>query len=178
MGMVDRSGSIAPSDSSSAYRTPDPDEERLKKLLVERVFHGELVKNGGRAWYPINLLEGVSKDPERYRELLCYWRSGIGADPDSWDVFEGQYYRWHKFRTWREKRRKEFEGRISEYTGWAKRLLNRHFTTPFEFEFDEDSERQDPLTTWIEYLTYEYNFYINVSGAQYEATKNGLDLVE
>jgi len=82
------------------------------------------------------------------------------AEPDEWRVYGGQLLRWRQFREWQGKRRKEFKGRISEYTGWAKRFLNRHsFTAPFEFEFDEDPKRQDQLTTWIEYLTYEYNFY-------------------
>ncbi len=125
------------------------------------MFHDELVKNGGRPWYPIHLLEEVSKNPREYNKLLQAWQEYPDAQPDDWEVFGRQHLRWHWFREWQGKRRKEFEGRISEYTGWAKRfLLNRHaFTAPFAFEFAEDPKHQDQLTTWIEYLTYEYNFY-------------------
>ena len=77
-----------------------------------------------------------------------------------WSV-RGQWLRWMQFREWQAKRRKEFEGRISEYTEWAKEFLqNRHsFIVPFEFEFDEDPRRQDRLAAWIEYPAYEHNFY-------------------
>jgi hypothetical protein len=40
----------------------------------------------------------------------------------------------------------------------VKRRLAQHgFTRPFEL--DEDPKRQDKLTTWIEYLNYEYSWY-------------------
>jgi hypothetical protein len=40
----------------------------------------------------------------------------------------------------------------------VKRSLARHgFTRPIEL--DEDPERQDKLTTWIEFLDFEHWFY-------------------
>ena len=135
-------------------------------MLYERVFHDELVRNGGRPWYPIHLLEEVSKNPREYTELLRAWQIFPEALPDDFEVYEGQFVRWVGFGEWQRKIRDEFEGRISEYTAWAKRLLAKHsFERPFEF--DEDPKRQDKLTTWIEYMTNEVNFY-NVRYAWYE----------
>lgn len=47
---------------------------------------------------------------------------------------------------------------MPEYTALYKKRLARHsFTRPFEF--DEDPKQQDKLTTWIEYMSYEYKWY-------------------
>ena len=49
-------------------------------------------------------------------------------------------------------------GGFPEYIKEAKRRLARHgFIRTFQFE--EDPTRQDGLTTWIEYLNYEYSRY-------------------
>ncbi|KAJ4286017.1 hypothetical protein N0V88_008132 [Collariella sp. IMI 366227] len=137
-------------------------DEELDRYLEEnkREYHGELVEDGGRPWYPIHLLEEVSRHPDKHREMLRYWQGGMMADPDQWTVFGGQLLRWRQFRAWQTRRREEFEGRIAEYTRWARRFLqNRHsYLTPIEFAFEEDPKRQDQLTTWIEYLAYECNF--------------------
>ncbi|OJD28529.1 hypothetical protein ACJ73_00056 [Blastomyces percursus] len=50
------------------------------------------------------------------------------------------------------------EGRFPPYARAVKARLTRHgFTRPFQL--DEDAARQDKLTTWIEYLAYEYWWY-------------------
>lgn len=48
-------------------------------------------------------------------------------------------------------------GGFTEYVAEAKRRLARHGFTK-AFEFDIDPSRQDKLTTWIEYLNYEYSW--------------------
>ncbi|KZZ99638.1 hypothetical protein AAL_02210 [Moelleriella libera RCEF 2490] len=48
-------------------------------------------------------------------------------------------------------------GGFSGYISEAKRRLGRHGLTK-EFEMDRDSTRQDELTTWFEYLNYEYSW--------------------
>ena len=56
---------------------------------------------------------------------------------------------------------KEFKGRVSEYNQWIKEfLLNRHsYAVLVEYKFDENPNRQDQSTTWVEYLVYEYTTY-------------------
>lgn len=47
---------------------------------------------------------------------------------------------------------------FSEYVSAVERCLAEHnFTRPFQLNIDV--EKQDPLTTWIEYLAYEYLWY-------------------
>lgn len=89
------------------------------------------------------------------------WQLYPNARPDDWCVFGPQMLRWMRFREWQARRRTLHKSYISEYTQWAKRfLLNRHsYTAPVDFKFEEDPKQQDQLTTFIEYLTYEYNFY-------------------
>ncbi|KAL2256003.1 hypothetical protein VTK26DRAFT_2362 [Humicola hyalothermophila] len=124
----------------------------------ERVYHDELLMKGGRPWYPIHLIDSISQNPREYSDLLRAWQEFPDAAEADWEVFAKQYMRWYRFGVWQAKRRHEFDGRISDYTGWAKRLLSKLSFTQ-SFEFDEKPERQDRLTTWIEYLTYEYNLH-------------------
>ena len=72
-------------------------------------------------------------------------------------MFRGQFQRWENFCEWRAARRERFffRGSISEYTEWNKESLAEDSFTP-SFQLDEDPERQDRRTTWIEYLTYEH----------------------
>jgi hypothetical protein len=60
---------------------------------------------------------------------------------------------WRDFCKYQRSNREE--GRFSTYVNAVKRSFARHgFTRPFQL--DEDLERQDKLTTWIEFLDYEY----------------------
>jgi hypothetical protein len=45
--------------------------------------------------------------------------------------------------------------RLSEYAEALRERLLRH-GFPRRFQLDEDAARQDKLTTWIEYLGYQY----------------------
>ncbi|KAL2175393.1 uncharacterized protein P884DRAFT_206220 [Thermothelomyces heterothallicus CBS 202.75] len=49
-------------------------------------------------------------------------------------------------------------GGFPEYVAEARRRLAKHGFTR-DFQLDEDPTRQDKLTTWIEYLNYEYAWY-------------------
>lgn len=77
----------------------------------------------------------------------------IEADPSclrsGWDML--QSLRERQRRLCRERSCRGFR----DYAEAVKRRLARHdFTRPFEL--DEDPKNQDKLTTWIEYLNYEY----------------------
>ncbi|KAM3481147.1 hypothetical protein MY5147_000780 [Beauveria neobassiana] len=77
----------------------------------------------------------------------------IEADPSClksrWD--ERQFIRERQRRLCREKGSRGFR----EYTEAVKRRLARHNIAQ-TVELDEDPKKQDKLTTWIEYLNYEY----------------------
>ncbi len=138
-----------------------PEAPYVVYLRDERQYYDELVRDGGRPWYPISLLDDVSKNPDKHREMLRYWQGGMMAEPDQWAVYGPQLIRWRDFRGWQAKRRKVFRGRVDHFTVWATRFLRkRHdYTAPVEFAFDEDPKQQDHLTTWIEYLAYECNIF-------------------
>ncbi|EFY86019.1 hypothetical protein MAC_07903 [Metarhizium acridum CQMa 102] len=147
-------------DPSTPTSSEEPEDPYLQDLRYEREDYDELVKDGGRPWYPIHRLEEISRNPKGHRELLRYWQGAIGGNPDEWIVFGAQVLRWRNFREWQVNVRKHSKGPIAEHTEWARRfLLKRHsYTAPPEFAFEEDPKRQDQLTTWIEYLAYESNF--------------------
>ncbi len=67
----------------------------------------------------------------------------------------GQFREWREF-VKREGRTIEEQG-FPEYFEALKERLTRHGFTRI-FQLDEDLARQDRLTTWIEYLGYEYWF--------------------
>lgn len=153
-------------------RTPTPPAETEEDM--ERESYPELVKDGGRPCYPFHLLDEIFKDPERYREMMAPWRGWcIGAVTQ-------QLESWKEFRQWQKFNRKDYsewgttrfhlckmaftpflrefqlrDGGLLEYAEAVGTLLaNDDFYRPFGLE--EDPTEQDQLSTWIEYLGYEY----------------------
>ncbi|KXX80631.1 hypothetical protein MMYC01_203397 [Madurella mycetomatis] len=57
-----------------------------------------------------------------------------------------------------EYRQDHGRGGFPEYIAEAKRHLAKHGFTR-SFQLDEDPARQDKLTTWIEYLNFEYSYH-------------------
>ncbi|KAM4062850.1 hypothetical protein HRG_007667 [Hirsutella rhossiliensis] len=203
-----------PSPSRTAERlgsmTPGTMRERWARDGETEAYH-DLVNDGGRPLYPIDLLDQVLKNSGEHGEMLRPWQNP--SDPKSWSLFERQLQRWQDFRKWqidnrdledddggfpayveRIKRVDERDGdyrRLAEVeadplclkSGWdrlqaerqrqryfcrehgckgfpdyveaVRRRLARHeFTRPFQLR--EDPKQQDKLTTWIEYLNFEY----------------------
>ncbi|KAI4287427.1 MAG: hypothetical protein L6R35_003311, partial [Caloplaca aegaea] len=133
----------------------DEEECHRKELEKEVECYSTLIKEGGRPSHPINLGPGVAQDPGEYREILSVWQYRSGTH-GTWMVFEAQMYEWRAFRQYQRHHR---EGvRFPKYVELVKRSLAKHgFTRPFEPI--EDLEHQDKLTTWIEFLDYEYWLY-------------------
>lgn len=79
----------------------------------------------------------------------------IEADPEclrsDWERYE------HKSRMWQRRwqREPDCDG-FSDYVDAMKRRLARHGFTRPPFQLCEDPKQQDQLTTWIEYLCFEY----------------------
>jgi len=151
--------------------TPPSDKE------FETEAYNLLVNEGGRPVYPISLLEGVSRNPKNYQEMLRPWLDILNANPPEWEVFMKQVRSWREFRQWQKFNREDFgdwdDTRFIEvglaynrfvrafryeypdYTEAVKKLLEQHGFTQ-SFQFHEDPAQQDKLTTWIEYLGFEY----------------------
>ena len=143
------------SHSPAASLTPPYDEEEYYRyhLKEQTEYYNTLVNEGGRPSHPVHLGQGILKHPGEYREILSYWQHG---DSHDWKVFESQMGNWRHFRRWQHKNRKG--GRFHKYVEGVKQGLAEHgVMRPFNME--EDPERQDKLTTWIEYLDFEYWWY-------------------
>ncbi|KAI1077029.1 hypothetical protein F5B20DRAFT_572505 [Whalleya microplaca] len=133
--------------SDPEYRTPPPPTEEE----FETEAYNSLVGSGGRPCYPLNLLQDVANDPGAYQEILRPWLDFADAHPPRWRVFENQSRSWKLFREWQKYSRKDLSPSVED-------LLRRHdFPRPFQYQ--EDPLQQDKLTTWIEYLGFEYARY-------------------
>jgi hypothetical protein len=73
--------------------------------------YNNLVKDGGRPLYSIDLLHNISAKPDEYQELLrpwqdwfeetgkyFHWWSSCDSSTDTWAVFQRQWWRWQLFR--------------------------------------------------------------------------------
>ncbi|KJZ69501.1 hypothetical protein HIM_11098 [Hirsutella minnesotensis 3608] len=81
--------------------------------------------------------------------------AAIEADPE--DLKSGDWWEYkQKIRRWQRRWQREHGcNGFSDYVNAVMRRLARHgFTRPFELQ--EDPKLQDKLTTWIEYLCFEY----------------------
>ncbi|KAM6513367.1 hypothetical protein FALCPG4_015796 [Fusarium falciforme] len=206
-----KSFSLRPEPRTARSPTPPFDP-----TIRETEAYHELVDEGGRPLYPIDLIRDMYRDPDNYAETLRPWQVNISPVSPS-GIFQKQLRRWRDFRKWQNdnRGREDDDGGFPAYVEWnkhiiqrdkkpkwaakrlaeieadpsclksswedrqwererqrrhcrergcrgfrdyaeaVKRRLARHsFTQPFEL--DEDPKKQDKLTTWIEYLNYEY----------------------
>ncbi|RBA11761.1 hypothetical protein FPRO05_14263 [Fusarium proliferatum] len=209
-----KSFSLRPeSQAINRSRSPTP---HIDPMRLETEAYNELLNDGGRPLYPIDLIQDVYRAPDNYAGILRPWQESLAQSrPEG--TFQRQLQRWQDFRKWQNdnRGRGDDDGGFSAYveqekyriknfilpssraerlaeieadpsclkSGWAvlqslrerqrllcrergcrgfrdyaeavKRRLARHgFTQPFEL--DQDPKKQDTLTTWIEYLNYEY----------------------
>lgn len=96
------------------------------------------------------------------------WRKRLyGKLGDNWQLsrlgngkLAEEFELWKEVREWRREtiRERHGSGGFHGYVKAVKKRLARHRFTR-EFELDRDPTRQDMLTTWIEYLNYEYWHY-------------------
>lgn len=113
-----------------------------------------LCDDGGQPAYDIDLLGDVSKDPEKYLEVLWPWVS----DRKDWNVFCCQMKRWEEFRLYQRYWRREDKFAL-HVEGLEDRLASHDATRIYQLDdhfFDEDPVRQGKLETWIEYVLFEY----------------------
>ncbi|KAM4067101.1 hypothetical protein HRG_001100 [Hirsutella rhossiliensis] len=155
-GKADASGPRPDATPVGSVPPLSPESQRLQDVQHEKMFYNKLVDHGIPPWYPVDWIDDVSSNPRRHRELLRYWQEGVSDTTEViWQVYECQWVRWKEFVVFQTEKRREFPFRISDYTLWAKEILaNRKFE--LSFAFDRVPKRQDRLTTWTEYLVFEY----------------------
>ncbi|TVY64159.1 hypothetical protein LSUE1_G008648 [Lachnellula suecica] len=161
-----------PSVSSTSTRGSSVNEELYCRHLEEEIeSYNALVNDNGRPSHPISLGYDVANNLEEYREILSFWNTS-SSDPYGWMVFGPQLHKWKQFRESQRRMRTDGPlevgsvfparpakpGRFAAYCPGLHHRLARH---GFErsVQLNEDPDRQDKLTTWIEYLDYEYVQY-------------------
>ena len=135
----------------------DEEEDYRHDLEEETDYYNTIIREGGRPSHPVNLGCDILEDPGEYREILSYWQLHNGdGENRKWKVFRSQMSEWQIYLEYRRKHRQE--GRFPTYATKLESTFARHeFTRPYKL--DKDLERQDKLTTWIEFLGYEYSIY-------------------
>ncbi|EED22706.1 hypothetical protein TSTA_061940 [Talaromyces stipitatus ATCC 10500] len=180
---------LSPRSSTSSTEAGDEENEYNEDLKHEKESYHILVNDGCRPWYSIDHFDDVTKNPEEHRDKLWLWRSYddqwrvFGSQLGRWQVFR-KYQRYAReqkvenertlciaaqnYTTWEEftercpafylndPERERFG--FPEYIKALEDRLIRHGFTR-KFQLDDDPHRQDRLTTWIEYLGYEYGEY-------------------
>ncbi|KAM5347051.1 hypothetical protein ACJ41O_010056 [Fusarium nematophilum] len=138
--------------------TLSPEEQYVSSLKREKRFHELLSRAGGRPWYPIDLIDDVSKNPQEHTELLQYWKEdSTESKLDDWAVFERQWDRWDQFRRYQLRVRQPPRTLGQHFRRCQKRLAKHSISSPFHLE--EHPPDQDELSQWIEYLYFEYAEY-------------------
>jgi hypothetical protein len=102
---------------------------------------------------PLEIGLEVSNVPEEYREIVSFWQKPSENDHEPF-CFSEQLKRWDLFCDSQRLGRERMP--IYIYT-LNKRLTKHGFIRTFHP--DQDPMRQDNLTTWIEYLNYEYRWH-------------------
>ncbi len=89
----------------------------------ETAYHDELVSDGGRPAYPINLLKDVSTSPAKYSAIVSIWHT----DKGDWRVFRTQLKKWKNFRMWQKDNRdiNEDDAEWEDHVQFEKRFLER-----------------------------------------------------
>ncbi|KAM3427368.1 hypothetical protein MY4824_009489 [Beauveria thailandica] len=161
--------------NTSCTLLPESPTPPVDPMRCETEAYHKLVNDGGRPVYSISLIQEVYRETEYYTEILRPWQVYKNS-PDG--IFQRQLRRWQNFRKWQNDNRDRddddggFEAQserqtqpsvmrdhdcrgFREYIEAAKGRLKLHGISQ-PFELNEDPYKQDKLTTWIEYLNYEY----------------------
>ncbi|KAG5977416.1 hypothetical protein E4U55_006830 [Claviceps digitariae] len=165
-------------DASTTYSPGRKEYEILQA-------YNSLIEAGGRPVCPLGDTYHVSKDPERYLEILVPWIGGGSASTadrglDWKDIFQQQLLNWQQFRAWQRSHRDghqthhikpmsspspDSSSSSTRGDGPRSSKLDMHVESTRErlthcgftksFSFHNDAASQDDWTTWIEYLSFE-----------------------
>lgn len=154
-------------------------------MELEKEYYTQLVQDGGRPLYPVSQLEQVASRPQDFRGILRFWQHVPTKTPIWQGVFARQLERWREFRKWQvDKRRQQNRITTTNATGRSRSRYSQP-SDPVEVlgatstqyaeavnsrlvchgqqkaELGQDPQQQDALTTWLEYLSFEYWWYDN-----------------
>ncbi|KAF4508915.1 hypothetical protein G6O67_005240 [Ophiocordyceps sinensis] len=150
------------------------DMEAMRRESETKAYH-DLLDDGGRPYYPIVMLDQVLRNPDVFAQLLRPWHphryKGLpqGRRLDDSQVFESQLERWGDFGRWQRDNRDIEDDDDGGFPAFVERVKQdgkgdyRHdhmdrWANGSETGNDAlaGSKAVDRLTTWIEYLNFEY----------------------
>ncbi|VUC24321.1 unnamed protein product [Clonostachys rosea] len=92
---------LSPNFVSSGETTPTlPPTESF-----EREYHCELIKDGGRPCYSIDIIDEAAQDPFTFLDIMRPWLTqtptkGLRGRFENWNTFQKQFEDWQRFRQW------------------------------------------------------------------------------
>ncbi|KAI9779201.1 MAG: hypothetical protein M1816_003641 [Peltula sp. TS41687] len=98
---------VSPRSLSDRSPTPPPPPDTIKDLEITA--YNELVEEGGRPLFSLDLLDQVSKNPREYHDILRPWLDSDSKSSDDWRVFSRQRDRWQDFCEWQRDNRNVFD---------------------------------------------------------------------
>ncbi len=158
----------ATSSATSHSAAPDPAaSEEIWAAHIEhaRVCGQYLVDLGGRPFIPIELLESVARHPEKHKEIMRCWSTRVQGPLQ---IYTDQARSWLKFRRHQTSARRHYHDShqglpkrrrphddLEPHVYQAKMVMEKFAITAPPFHFLQEWERQDKLTEWIEYASFE-----------------------
>jgi hypothetical protein len=118
-------------------------------------FYNQLISDDDRSSHSISLDYDVVRNSEEYREILSFWHTR-DDDKYAWMIFSDQLNEWKCFGDHQRYVRKS-----DRFSVYCQRLHDRLKKHEFErsFQLNENSNQQNKLKTWIEFLNWEYWSY-------------------
>ncbi|KID86448.1 hypothetical protein MGU_06260 [Metarhizium guizhouense ARSEF 977] len=122
----DKSCSLQP-ENPTIYQQWSPTPPFDPTLRETEAYH-ELLNEGGRPLYPINLIQDVYRDPDNYAKILWPWQENITPVSPS-GIFQKQLHRWQDFRKWQNDNRglEDDDGGYPAYLERWKHIVKRDF---------------------------------------------------
>ncbi|KAH7010915.1 uncharacterized protein B0I36DRAFT_356502 [Microdochium trichocladiopsis] len=103
--------------SQSASDDESPTNSNMYKTVDEINAYNELIRDGGRPVYAIDIIQDVFTDPDSYRDMLRPWQEHLTQTSPS-GVFQRQLRSWQGFRQWQRdnRNRKDSDDAVSFLT--------------------------------------------------------------
>ncbi|RDA88445.1 hypothetical protein CP532_6613 [Ophiocordyceps camponoti-leonardi (nom. inval.)] len=131
---------------------PDTEEDHLRYLKdSETKAWKQLIKDGGRPPFPINMVEEILRKPQQYCDLLWPFRGGSLRDSTASPlVFDLQLKRWQNFRKWQLDNR-GLKDNDEGFPAYLEKMRSLYIRNGRTCELDElEADPSKGLSTWLE----------------------------
>ncbi|KAH7176284.1 hypothetical protein EDB81DRAFT_34493 [Dactylonectria macrodidyma] len=151
----------------------DAELKYKKAVLQESLSYEMLLNEGGRAWNDFERIQEETRRLEENSGMLKYWQSNYPSlGLYCLMVFTFQLGRWRNFRRWQKRMRKLYTN-FYLYISITESFLAKYSTQDMVdmIILEQDPNKQDQLSTWIEYLSYEMRGYYGIAWCKSKASQ-------